>query len=361
MTFDHVYLPPPSPGDTLKRILVIRLGPLSDFIQTLGAMRVVRAAHPSARITLLTTQPFEAFAKACPYIDIVEADGEPKDQRARSELVRRLRSSNYDMVYDFQNDEVSTGYFSILSGRKLFWSGEAAGASHQHRNPGRASMHNFDRLADQLEHAGLGPRGPGDPSGWNRARGLIPHLDWIRPAFRDPPRFHPEFFGLHASYALLVPGSSPGETEKRWPRDRFRQIATWLADNGLTPAIIGNKAEGEIGSTIQRAEQRAVNLVSRTDLFQLATLAEKAALVIGGDTGPVHLAAAAGCSGVCLLAQTWDDGMAREFGTIWASNTRLARRAPRGSAMIALYSDTVEDIALEDVQRAVQGLGVLPR
>ena len=60
------YTPPPNPGDTLRRVLVIKLGALGDFMQALGAMRVVRATHPTARITLLTTEPFEAFAKACP-------------------------------------------------------------------------------------------------------------------------------------------------------------------------------------------------------------------------------------------------------------------------------------------------------
>jgi ADP-heptose:LPS heptosyltransferase len=69
------YSPPPNPGDTLRRVLVIKLGAMGDFMQALGAFRVVRATHPSARITLLTTPPYEAFAKACPFFDIVEADG----------------------------------------------------------------------------------------------------------------------------------------------------------------------------------------------------------------------------------------------------------------------------------------------
>jgi ADP-heptose:LPS heptosyltransferase len=64
MSILDTYTPPPNPGDTLRRVLVIKLGAMGDFMQALGAMRVVRATHPSARITLLTTEPFEAFAKA---------------------------------------------------------------------------------------------------------------------------------------------------------------------------------------------------------------------------------------------------------------------------------------------------------
>ena len=171
------YTPPPNPGDTLRRVLVIKLGAMGDFMQALGAMRVVRATHPSARITLLTTEPYEAFAKACPYFDIVEADGRPKDLKGKADLIRRLRSAGYDMVYDFQNNDRTAQYFMGLSGKKPLWSGAAKGASHQHMNENRGEMHNFDRLAEQLVHAGLGPKPPGDPTGWIIGQEVSPSLD----------------------------------------------------------------------------------------------------------------------------------------------------------------------------------------
>jgi len=89
------FIPTPNPGDTLRRVLVIKLGALGDFVQSLGAMRVVRATHPSARITLLTTESFGEFAKACPYFDIVETDGRPRDIKGRTDLIRRLRQAGY--------------------------------------------------------------------------------------------------------------------------------------------------------------------------------------------------------------------------------------------------------------------------
>ncbi|MBI1340404.1 lipopolysaccharide heptosyltransferase family protein [bacterium] len=357
MTLPTAYSPPPNPGDTLKRVLVIKLGALGDFVQALGAMRVVRATHPSARITLLTTEPFSAFAKACPYFDIVEDDGRPRDLRGRSELIKRLRSAAYDMVYDFQNNDRTAQYFAGLTGKKPYWSGAAQGSSHQHRNPNRAAMHNFDRLAEQLVHAGLGPRPKGDPSGWRRDRGLLPYLDWIRPAFRDPPRFQPEFFGLTGPYALVIPGSSADHPEKRWPAERFTETATWLADAGVTPVVVGGKPEGEIAAQIARAESRARNIVGRTDLFQLATLSERAQIVIGGDTGPMHMAAAAGAPGVCLFQQEWTPALQLEHGSIWNPQTRLGRAAPRGDGgVITLTANTLEEIGLADVRQAVRAL-----
>lgn len=355
------YTPPPNPGDTLKRVLVIKLGALGDFVQALGAMRVIRATHPSARITLLTTEPFEAFAKACPYFDIVEADGRPKDLKGKADLIRRLRAASYDMVYDFQNNDRTAQYFLGLTGKKPLWSGAAKGSSHQHMNEHRGEMHNFDRLAEQLKHAGLGPKPPGDPTGWILGQDVLPSLDWIRPAFRDPPRFQPEFFSLSGPYMLLIPGSSPEHPEKRWPAERFAKIATWVADAGITPVIIGAKAEGEIGAKIMKLEPRTKSLIGRTDLFQLATLSERAVFAIGGDTGPMHLAAAARTPGVCLFAQEWNDQMADDLRSVWNPKTRLGRAAPKGGPMMVLHAAALEAISVDDVKRAAIGLGVLPR
>ncbi len=354
------YTPPPNPGDTLKRVLVIKLGAMGDFMQALGAMRVVRATHPSARITLLTTEPFEAFAKACPYFDIVEADGRPKDLKGKADLIRRLRTAGYDMVYDFQNNDRTAQYFLGLTGKKPLWSGAAKGASHQHMNEQRGEMHNFDRLAEQLAHAGLSPRPPGDPTGWTIGQDILPSLDWIRPAFRDPPRFQPEFFSLHGPYMLLIPGSSADHPEKRWPVDRFAKIASWVADAGITPVIIGTKAEGDIGTQIMKMEPRAKSLIGRTDLFQLATLCERAAFALGGDTGPMHLAAAARTPGVCLFAQEWNDQMADDLRSVWNPKTRLGRAAPKGGPMMVLHAAALEAVSVDDVKRAAIGLGVLP-
>ena len=354
------FSPPANPGDTLRRVLVIKLGALGDFIQALGAMRVVRATHPSARITLLTTEPFETFAKACPYFDIVEADGRPRDLKGRSDLIRRIRQAGYDMVYDFQNNDRTSQYFAGLTGQKPRWSGAAQGASHQHRNPDRAMMHNFDRLAEQMRHAGLSPKPPGDPSGWIIGQDLLPSLDWIRTTFRDPPRLQPAFFSLSGPYALLIPGSSADHPEKRWPIERFAEIARWIAGLGVTPVVIGAKAEGEIGASIIRAEPRARNLVGRTDLFQLAALSERAVIAIGGDTGPMHFAAAARAPGICLFAQEWTPEMAEQVRSVWSPATRLGRAAPKGGPMMILYARSLEELSAADVKKSARALGVLP-
>src|SRR3954462_6397048 len=85
-----------------QRILVIKLSALGDFVLALAAMKKIRQAHPKAHITLLTTPPFEALAKASPYFNAVFTDGRPKGFAEWMALRRRLRAAKYDKVYDLQ-------------------------------------------------------------------------------------------------------------------------------------------------------------------------------------------------------------------------------------------------------------------
>jgi len=80
-----------NPGAAAKRVLIIKMSALGDFVLALGAMRTVREAHPAARITLLTTPPFEAFATKCPYVDVVETDGRPEGVGPTRDLLKRIR------------------------------------------------------------------------------------------------------------------------------------------------------------------------------------------------------------------------------------------------------------------------------
>ncbi len=159
---------------------------------------------------------------------------------------------------------------------------------------------------------------------------------------------------------LLIPGSSPEHPEQRWPAERFAKIATWVADAGITPVIIGAKAEGEIGAKIMKLEPRTKSLIGRTDLFQLATLSERAVFAIGGDTGPMHLrrrGTHAWRLPVCAGVERPDGG--RPAQCLEPQDPPWPRR-PQGGPMMVLHAAALEAISVDDVKRAAIGLGVLP-
>lgn len=330
---------PQNPGDDARKVLVIKLSALGDFVLAMGAMRTVREFHPSAQITLLTTPPFEAFAKACPYFDRVETDGRPADVSGTTALIRRLRAEKYDIVYDFQTSGRTSNYFQALRPNPPLWSGIAPGCAFPHTNPKRSGMHSIERLGEQLAQSGVGPEG-GYPFG------DAPKADfsWIGPALRHPPRIKPQFYSLSGPFALLIPGSSAHREAKRWPVENYVELATWLADRHVTPVVIGGKPESEIGNRVVRKEPRAKTLCSRTDLFQVAALGAEAVCAIGNDTGPMHMATLAGAPGVALFATS-------------ESDPDHAR--PRGSSVIVVEAETLEDVGVSDVTQAINALKVL--
>lgn len=333
------YSIPPQPRPDLDRVLVIKLSALGDFVQALGAARLIREHHFSARITLLTTETYEPLAKACPYFDLIESDGRPSEPAGAAQLLARLRSARFDMVYDLQTNDRSGFYFQALRPWPPMWSGVAPGCSHPHANPDRLRLHTLDRLADQLRFAGY-PLEEGAP-------GPLPDISWIRRALRDPPRLQPEYYNIKPPYVLLVPGASGRHPEKRWPAERFAELAGRIAARGLTPVVVGAADEREAGALIAQREKRARVIVSRTDLFQLAALAERAAAAVGNDTGPMHLAAAAGSPCVVLFGQGVTDP------------ERVAPRSP--GAVLSLVAPQLETLQVDAVEQALSNVGAFRR
>lgn len=334
---------PANPGGAAKRVLIIKLSALGDFILALGAMRIVRQTHPAARITLLTTPPFESFAQKCPYVDVVETDGRPETVGLTRALLKRIRGEKYDIIYDFQTSGRTANYFKALNlpGRKPpLWSGHAEKCAFFHKNPERGKMHSIDRLGEQLSDAGIGPAG-----GYPVGGAPMPDLSWVGPALGNPPRLTPAYFSISGPYALIIPGASAHREAKIWPANHYAAIAKRIADAGIRPVLLGGLAEGQIAAAIQRVEPRIINLVTRTDLFQIVGLAQNALFVIGNDTGPMHMATLSGAPGVALFATSESD---------------IAHASPRGpNPVIIVHGNTLSEVGPHDVWQAIQSLGVL--
>lgn len=318
-----------------QRVLIIKLGALGDFIQSLAAVKIIRDYHVGARITLLTTEPFEAFAKACPAFDIVEADGRPREAQALAMMLQRLRSAKYEVVYDLQTSGRSSNYFIGLRPWAPLWSGIAPNCSHPHANPDRETMHTLDRLNDQLVYAGITtPRAIGAAP--------LPDLSWVRTSLGDPPRLQPAFFGVKPPYGLIIPGASAHRPEKRWPAEGYAALAKLIADRGVTPLIIGHKDEQDVAKLIQKAEPRAKSAVMRTDLFQVAALAQRANFAVGNDTGPMHIAAASAIPCVVLFGPDSDP----------------EKVCPRGKAgVVSIQGESLVDLNPGQVDQMIANVG----
>lgn len=325
-----------APPRTQQRILVIKLSALGDFVLALAAMRKIREAHPDAHITLLTTPPFEPLAKASPYFNAVETDGRTVGFGNWLGLMARLRGARYHRVYDLQTSLRSSLIFYGLSPFPPQWSGIALGCSHPHRNPRRSQMHTLERHADQLKDAGIWPDAPTTPGS-----APPPDLSWI---LDKAPAERPVSGGIQRRpYVLFVPGGSAHRPEKRWPAELYGELGCILHDRGFDVVIIGGPQESELARKIQRKVRTARDLTGNTDFARVAILGARAALVIGNDTGPLHLAAAAGAPTIVLFSKASDP----------------TRSAPRGHVTV-LQADNLADMPAEAVARTAETLTPAP-
>lgn len=320
-------------GGEINRVLVIQLGGLGEFIAALAAARRIRDFHVGAHITVLTTETTHELAKQCPYFDMVEADGKPKEPQAITKLIARIRAAKYDVIYDLEGSSRTANYFQGLRPWPPKWSGPIAGAAYACLEPKRNELHPLDRLERQLAVAGLAVEGAP----------LMPDLSWLRGVLRDPPRLRPDYFSLRGPYVLLLPRGGEAHAQRAWPQEKYIDLAGRIARRGVTPVILGGTDERSIGAAIAQAVPAAKNLVTRPDLFQSIGLAERAAFGAGENVELMHVAAAAGAP--CLV--------------FLSSLEHPERVAPRGrSGVVALTATVIADLPVEQVDAQLRNCGV---
>ncbi len=287
------------------RVLVIKLGALGDFILALPAMAAIRAKHPGAEITLLTTAPFAPLALACPWFDKVEIDARPELWDLAGLLTLRGQLRGFDMVYDLQTSGRSSRYFTLAGWPA--WSGISKGCKFPHADPERDRIHTRERLAGQLAAAGI-------------AEMPAPDLGWLTGTPIDR-------LDLPERFAVLVPGAAPHRPEKRWPH--FAALARALQ---LPVVVVGRAGEG--------AGISGRDLTGQTNLLELGAVMARAERAIGNDTGPMHLAAAVGVPSIVLFSGASDPAL-------------TAPRYPDGGWPVILRAPDLAGLAVAQVLEAL--------
>ena len=181
-------------------------------------------------------------------------------------------------------------------------------------------MHTVAVRAKQLGIAGIGDV-------------PAPTLDWLDAGVDElaPPN----------PFSLIVPGGSAHRFEKRWPAERFADLARHLLERSCPPVLIGTAAEAPVLAGISREVPGAIDLGGRTSLGQIAALARRATCAVGNDTGPIHMAAAVGCPTVALFGAASDPKRSAPCGTA----VTTLRRVPLAGLTVDEVVDAAQQIS----------------
>ena len=312
----------------MAKILIVRLGAMGDILHALPAATAIRMALPNSTIGWLVEERWSELLtaqgrKASPhtvspqkpvvnYIHTVDTRRWRKHffrPSATSEILgamRRVRKIGYDFALDFQG-AIKSAIFAKMGGPTIVAGyddpRESGARSFYRKKVQRKGEHVVEQnlsLAAQALHPVLGGRElklhapllPVDPTAEAWADSEIGRL------------------GI-ASFAILNPGAGWGA--KQWPPQRFGQVAIALATHNIKTLVNASPEETELARAVMAASGgNAFEL--RSTIGQLIALTRRARLFVGGDTGPLHLAAALSVPVVALYGPT-DPSRTGPYGT----------------------------------------------
>lgn len=305
----------------INNILVIKLSALGDFIQALGPMKAIRAQHPNAHITLLTTKAYVEFGEECGYFNDVWVDEKPKifNPSGWVNLSRRLNQTGFDRVYDLQNNDRTRIYFKLFRGsNRPEWVGTAKGGSHYNGSEERTKGTAFAGHCQTLGLAGI-------------ENVDIDDLSWIKADTSE--------LGLKPPYALFAAGCAPSRPEKLWPTDNFVEIAKRLTEKGIQPVLLGTKTEKKINAAILKGCPEALDLTGATSIKQIAALGREAQLCVTNDTGPAHIISVTGCP--CYVA----------FST---QGSNPDKHAPLGKNVYKYVAEDIKEVSPDAIWQDIE-------
>jgi heptosyltransferase-1 len=275
-------------------ILLVRLGALGDIVHAVPAAAALRHAFPDAGIDWLVEAKHRDIVDLVTTVDRVITLQSPTIA-GWGAAVRDLRRTAYDVAIDLQG---------------LLKSAVLARASGAARIVGFSIWHLREKTARPF-YSDVQETDAGHVISKNlrllRAVGV--EDDAIRfPLATVPSRALDALQARvgSAPFALINPGAA--WPNKRWPPERFGELASFLKEPcGLTPVVLWGPGEEALADSVIAASGNAAIAAPPTGLADLVALSRAAALVVSGDTGPLHIATAVGTPTVSLFGPTDPD------------------------------------------------------
>lgn len=299
-------------GTKIERLLIVRLSAMGDVIHTLPAAQSLREAFPQAMIgwaieerwaELLCARgtarrgPRSAQRPLVDWVHTVNLKGWRKSLLTiptLQEIARvwnDVRSVRYDVAVDLQG--------AIRSAVLARWSGARMryGAAEPRESP--ASLWYTRRVVTDGAH--VIEQNLSVVEAVAQKRLAVPHVELPRDVEAERQIEQRLAESGSGTFAILNPGAGWGA--KRWPAERYGRVARALAESGVRSILNYGPGEEDLVREAEVASQGAAKPM-KCSIGELIALTRRARLFIGGDTGPLHLAAALQIPVVAIFGPT---------------------------------------------------------
>lgn len=294
----------------INRLLIVRLGAMGDVIHGLPAVTALRAAFPEAMVgwlieerwaellcTLATPRTGPRSAQR-PLVDRVHTVNTRQWRAAPLSVatweriaasLSDLRAARYDVALDLQG--------AVRSSLLARWSGAPVIYGSAQPRENLATMFYTRMVIPRGEHVVEQNVFLAEAVAQQRLK--IPKVELPRDVAADE-ECDRRLKGTQ-EFVLLNPGAGWGA--KQWPAERYGEVARQLAADGLKTLVNFGPGEEGLAGAVETASGGTAETFTGS-LTQLIALTRRARLFIGGDTGPMHLAAALGIPVVGIFGPT---------------------------------------------------------
>lgn len=288
MTVAEVASPPTPPLRHGARVLLVRLSALGDVLFALETVAALAAARPDVAIEFLVEDRFAGLLAGHPHLAAVHVYPRRHKLRIVSSLLR-LRRRRYDAILDLHGILKSALQVACLrSPRKIGLMPPGA------REGSHRLYHRAVPVPARLPHRA--------DLGYLLLRELGIEAEPTAPRLAAVPPPADLLAGLPRPLVLLHPGTSAFAAFKRWPPQRHGELARRLLARGLGVAVSHGPGENELGAEVAVLAPGVRSIDgSRLGLLGFAGLVAEVDVVVAADTGPLHIAAAAGRPCVALF------------------------------------------------------------
>ncbi|CUH95021.1 hypothetical protein P22_1090 [Propionispora sp. 2/2-37] len=288
-----------------KEILIIRLSSIGDVIHCTPVARTLKAAWPHCRITWMVGETAADLLKNSPYVDEVIMWSRERFERhiRKLEFTKALR-----MWRELQKILANREFDAVLDIHGLFLSGMIARQAKAKRRIGLAGARELNPLFMTETALPLGKQVTEKYLGVVKALGINEFDFRMHLALTAENReFAKQYLAKEGilpqeRFAVIIPGTT--WQSKNWPIDFFCKTIKRLRRD-FKIVLGGGKAEAALGMEIEKSCAPGIsNAIGKTGLLDMAGIIEQAAIVVTGDTGPLHIAAALGVPTVSVFGPT---------------------------------------------------------
>jgi lipopolysaccharide heptosyltransferase I len=283
------------------KLLLVRVGALGDVLHALPAAAALRVARPDWTIDWAVDPRWAPLlvngGGQGPVVNRVHlaetkmwsaAPFSWKTLRSVAALRKELRDERYDVVVDMQGTMRSAVMGRFARAREFtgYENPREAAAAHLYRSTRR-------RIGRHVVEQGAALLGAACSIALEPAPVVLPHEEWAD-------SWAAEIVGTRK---VCVLAASAGWGAKQWPPERYGALARELREMGFVPLVNAPKKDDAVAASVVAASDGAAETVV-CNVSGLIALVRRTSLLVGGDSGPTHLAASLGIPLVALYGPT---------------------------------------------------------